>query len=232
MTGVQTCALPISFGGVNTKKFTAESAAEDRAQFEEVEKISPAKFRFIYVGRINADKGLNEALHAFEQISKSDSEVQLILVGPMESKKDTISAASMKIVQENPQVHYLGMKMNPEFYIKASDVFLIPSYREGFGTVVIEAAACGLPTIGTNIPGLRDSIINSKTGILVQPKSTEELQKAMQWAINNPDIVKQMGSQAYNRCLKEFDSEIISNLTEKMYHQLMLSHLDNKGDGV
>jgi glycosyltransferase involved in cell wall biosynthesis len=98
-----------------------------------------------------------------------------------------------------------------------SDVLCLPSYREGFGTVVIEAAAMGIPCVGTNVYGLKDSIVDGDTGILVPPRNPEALGDAMKFLIDNPEVLAVMGSKARKRVCEEFDSREINKKTADEY---------------
>jgi len=101
----------------------------------------------------------------------------------------------------------------------ASDVLCLPSYREGFGTVVIEAAASGTCAIGTNISGLKDAISDGTTGILVPTQDVESLKQAMQKLAQNPQLIKQMSLESLKRAREQFSSGFVSGLLIERYRE-------------
>lgn len=87
----------------------------------------------------------------------------------------------------------------------------LPSHREGFGTVVIEAASCGIPALCSNIYGLQDSIKENKTGFFHKASSVDDIKKKMLYIIKNKKIVKKYGMDAKKRALKDFEQQLIAN---------------------
>ena len=102
-----------------------------------------------------------------------------------------------------------------------SNLLCLPSYREGFGTVVIEAAAMKVPTLGSNIYGLTDAIQDDVTGILVESKNKIKLQEALEQLVINEEYCKELGGKAFERCRKEFDTTLVSQLLHQEYRLLM-----------
>ncbi len=92
----------------------------------------------------------------------------------------------------------------------AADVFVLPSYREGFGSVVIEAAACGIPTIAYRIDGVVDAIIENHTGCFVAKGNIEELAQAMERLGSDPDMSRNLGEAARRRAVEGFSSSAVS----------------------
>ena len=109
-----------------------------------------------------------------------------------------------------------------------SDIFCLPSYREGFGTVVIEAAAMCLPVVATRIYGLTDAIIDGVTGLLVEPKNMTQLTEALERLIFDAPLRTYLQQQGMARALNEFDSGISVALLIEQYHQLLLDNLSEK----
>ena len=130
-----------------------------------------------------------------------------MIVGPNETK----FADLKKLCDTNiyKSVKFLPFTTSPEKYIIGADVCCLPSYREGFGTVIIEAGSCEVPAIGTNIYGLKDAIEHGETGLLVEVKNIEDLAKNMILLAKNNDLRKKMGKNARKRVLKKFDSVLI-----------------------
>ena len=118
-------------------------------------------FRFLFVGRIVRDKGMNELMKAFQRLSEKYPNVRLVLVGSYEDSLDPVSEETKQIIQENPNIETPGSKYGDDLvrcYAEA-DCFVFPSYREGFPNTVLEAGAMGLPCIVTDINGSREIIV-------------------------------------------------------------------------
>jgi glycosyltransferase involved in cell wall biosynthesis len=107
-------------------------------------------------------------------------------------------------------VRFVGLSKVPERYLAASDVLCLPSHREGFGSVIIEAAAMGLPAIASNIYGISDAVVNLQTGLLHQPKNISDIKSCMEKLIQSSDLVAKLGTNAQVRAKKLFDAKLIS----------------------
>jgi glycosyltransferase involved in cell wall biosynthesis len=141
----------------------------------------------LYVGRLDPEKGVTDLLDAFASLNREDT--CLLLVGPDEMKIQQV----FKNYKAAGEVIYHGMTYKPELFYSAGDIFCYVSHREGFGLSAIEASACGLPVIGTNIVGLSDAISDNKTGLLVSPKNKVELVNAINKLLNDKELREKMG---------------------------------------
>jgi glycosyltransferase involved in cell wall biosynthesis len=206
-----------SICGVNLNKFKPDSIARFtiRSKF----KIPNNAFVFLYLGRVTKDKGLLDLANAFKLLIKSHTNAHLFIVGPEED--DTAFILDEMFSINNINYHREDFTAQPEIYMTAADVFCLPSYREGFGSVIIEAAATGLPSIASNIYGITDALVNGKTGILHQPKDVLELYSAMSFFINNPIAVKTMGLAASERVKNYFSTAIVVNAMLDFYKKLL-----------
>ncbi len=145
----------------------------------------------LYVGRIVKDKGINELVTAFNNII--DDSVKLILVGGVH-KNDPISKTSKEIIETNSRIKAVGIKRNVIDYYAIADVFIFPSYREGFPNVLLEACSMGLPCVVTNINGNNEIIQDGINGLIVEPKDANGLEIAIRNIINSSissDNIKQ-----------------------------------------
>ena len=107
----------------------------------------------------------------------------------------------------------------PEAYMAAADVLCLPSYREGFGSVVIEAAAVGVPAIASRIYGITDAVVDGETGLLHKPRGIEEIKSCMQQLIENKLLRLKLGEQARQRAIKDFDSRVITQAWVDFYRE-------------
>jgi len=173
----------------------------------------------LFVGRMQPEKGIRELCAAFLAAAQSCPDLHLMLVGPDEAGMKKYIQAELAEVSKN--LHWIGLTDRPEEYMAASDFLVIPSYREGFGSVVIEAAACGIPSIGTNIYGLSDAIIDGETGSLIPVGSAKALEDAILRL--STDAVKRMrmGERALTRVLTHFRQDMLVESLLKYYERIL-----------
>lgn len=202
-----------STGGVDLSKFSFEKRNIWRREIREANNISDNEFVFGFVGRITKDKGINELLEAYFRLKQSS---KLLIVGNQEGV-DTINQRLWKKAVNDDNVIILDSKQDVEKYYAAMDVLILPSYREGFGNVVIEAAAMGTPAIVTDIPGPTDAIEYAKTGITVKTRNSEYLLEKMNLAIKNSPF--KPAHYCSNYAKNHFDSSVLNEyiLERKQY---------------
>lgn len=177
---------PGSANGINLERFDINKHDKYRKEIREKYNIPENNFVYGFVGRLGKDKGIDELFEAYKTIENDNT--NLLVVGPMD-KQDTLNAELLSWAQNNKSIIFTGQTNEAEKFYPAMDVFVFPSYREGFGTVVLEAQASGVPVIITNIPGPTEGMLEGKTGLIVEAKDVEGLTKAMQ-EISNFEIAK------------------------------------------
>ncbi len=188
-----------STGGVDLERFDVGKRFEYRKEIRGKFGLSDDDFVYGFVGRITRDKGINETLEAFSKIEAA----KLLMIGNVEGT-GTLKQELYRQSLQNPNIIYTGSVIDTEKYYAALDVLLLPSYREGFGNVVIEAAAMGTPAIVSDIPGPVDAIQNGVTALVVEPKSSQSLLDGMK-KIRCLDYAK-MGMDAHRFVSANFDS--------------------------
>lgn len=215
------CINKGSYGGIDTVRFNRENFPLAKGQLCQELQLDTNTILLLFVGRVTRDKGVVELVEALKKIDINKTKIHLILIGPYEEKLDRLPESTLSEIRTNKNIHHLGFKPNPEFYFAAADIFCLPSYREGFGTVVLEAASSGLCTIGTKIPGLIDSIDDGKTGLLVEKQNAEELSKAIIKLAQDNEFRKELGENAKKRARQEFDSKLLARLQWEEYQELL-----------
>ena len=204
-----------SLAGVDLSRFSPQRFNEDfKVKLRESLNIKEGVFVLIFIGRLIKDKGIYELLEAFEAMLENNKNVNLIILGPMEERDN---AFLLNIIHKLPEIHWLGNVEEPEQYLSITDILCLPSYREGFGTVVIEAAAMGVPTIGTEIPGLIDAIEDGVTGVLVPKQNVEKYSQSLKALLENQDLLQKMKVSARKNCELHFDSKIVNLHVEEEY---------------
>ncbi|VVP77624.1 Putative glycosyltransferase EpsD [Pseudomonas fluorescens] len=208
-----------SLAGINLDRFDpARYSPEVLSSLRDNLNIPESGKIVLFVGRITPDKGIKELVTAFSAAVDKSGDVYLVFVGPFESAgEDILNDVTDAKVRNNIKV--VGYSEEPEKYMAVADVLCLPSYREGFGTVVIEAAAMGTPTIGTDIYGLSDAILDGETGILVPVKDSVALEKAIVSTLANAPLLSSLGAAARKRAITDFSSSACSELLINEYRR-------------
>jgi glycosyltransferase involved in cell wall biosynthesis len=205
-----------SISGVDTVRFRPDAAV--RARIRQKLGIPEGDLVFLFLGRLNRDKGVLDLASAFAGIAAAYPHAHLLMVGPDEG--NLLSALAELTADCAAQVHQVGYAARPEDYMAAADVFCLPSYREGFGTVVIEAAAAGIPAIATRIYGVVDAVEDGRTGLLFPPRDIADLQACLREMADNPVRRRQLGEQARQRAQTNFSSETVAAAWLDYYRRL------------
>lgn len=209
-----------SISGVNLTRFNPQADQRFDIQFSQLD--SQDHFNFLFVGRIARDKGVYDLIEAFIGISQENPQARLWIVGPDE--EGLRAQIEYKFPKLNG-VHWMGSSTTPEVFMAKADVLVLPSYREGFGSVIIEAAACKTPAIAYCIDGVIDAIENSHSGILVNKGDPKALELAMKSMMLNPNRTVQMGEYAYQRAVSSFCAKKITNSWLDLYGTLVPAEL-------
>ena len=194
-----------STGGVDLTRFDFSKRKQWRSEIREEFGYSDNDFIYGFVGRITRDKGVNELLNAFLNLKDKS---KLFIIGNLESNNH-LDNALLEKAYNHPNIQFHASVSDIERDYAAIDVLVLPSYREGFGNVIIEAAAVGTPAIVTNIPGPIDAIIENETALTVSAQNISELHQALQ-KICTLDY-KQMGIAASKFAESHFGSTELNN---------------------
>jgi glycosyltransferase involved in cell wall biosynthesis len=180
-------------------------------------------FTFLFVGRIVQAKGINELCKAFNQLSRENKSVRLLLVGPREDKLDPVSEDSLRMIESNPAITYVGEVLGEDLlsYYAAADCFVFPSYREGFPNTVLEAGAMGLPSIVTDINGSREIIVENENGYIIPPQDSDALLAAMCRMMSDGRRRTYMASHARNMIGCRFEQGFVRQCLFDFYDVIM-----------
>jgi len=204
-----------SIAGVNTNRFVPNSKVrlDVRCEFG----IEHDDLVFLFIGRLNKDKGIFDLLKAFELVCVNFPNSHLILVGPDEGNFDE-HILTLKDFLKN-KIHRAGFTEMPERYMASADIYCLPSYREGFNSVILEASATCIPTVASRINGIVDSVVEGVTGILYEPGNVQELTIAMTMLSENQSLRLKMGVAARIHAIEHFSEARITNAFEMFYHR-------------
>jgi len=208
-----------SICGVDAEKFSPNPAA--RKAIRDRFHIHETDITFLFLGRRNRDKGLLDLARAFSKICSEYNNVHLLVVGPDEENMKNQMIDICESCSE--KVHFEEYTDVPEQYMSAADVFCLPSYREGFGLVITEAAAIGIPSIGSRIYGITDAIEDGVTGFFFEPAASHDLMLKMARFVENPSLIKTMGEKAKINALEKYSKEKITSAMLDYYRAIASS---------
>ena len=174
-------------------------------------------FVFCFVGSVRADKGVNELLRAFKDFSKKNA--YLLLCGDYFAA-DGVEKELFSWAQENDKVIFTGHINDVYNHMAAADVLVHPTYREGFGMVLQEAAALAIPTVTTDIPGASEAIVNGETGLLCRKKDHVSLCETMKKLYSDPETAKSFGIAGRKRIESDFERNMMIDRLIEDYKEI------------
>lgn len=180
----------------------------------------------LFVGGITPRKNVHIAIKVVEIIKKDNPQIILIVVGPEGSSiKDKKYYHTIKqYIEEkdlNSNVRFAGYVANVNEYMKLSDIFIFPSYSEGFPNVLVEAMASGLPVVAKEIKGITDYIFkNSICGNILDSDNPYDFVQAIRVILNDTDLYKKIASNALELASKNFMEDIVDRKYERLYQKL------------
>jgi len=206
-----------SISGVNTARFQPDAAARDMVRLELA--VPADGVLFLYLGRLNRDKGIADLAAAFANLCRSRDDIWLALVGPDEENMATL--ARQLCGAHADHLRLVDYTNTPQRYMAAADVFCLPSYREGFGTVVIEAAACGVAAIASRIYGLTDAVIDAETGLLHAAGDVAAIETMMARLAGDRALRQRLGAAARNRACADFAMPVLTSALLVFYAKML-----------
>lgn len=172
-----------------------------------------------FVGRMHPDKGVATLMTAAAQLAREGVDFRLLLVGPEEPAGYVAECVRTSDFPEH-QLTWLGPVSDPSAQYREMDVLCLPSRREGFPNVVLEAAAQGVPAVVTDVTGCRDAVVAGETGWIVAPDDSGDLARALREALSDEHLRTTRGSNAHDRAVRQFAREHVWRLNEQYYRQL------------
>lgn len=194
---------------------------------EEVRNSERAKFGFskddvvyIFLGRLNHDKGIGELYAAFNNLVAEKANAKLLLYGTDEEECDQmVNSIRYPSIIRNKNYFFPGRTSKPFDALQAGDVFVIPTYREGFGVSVLEAQALGLPVITSDAYGVVDASVEGETGVRCKVGDVDSLLASMSYYYDNSEIRIRHGQKGRERVEKLFDNALVSKAWLDIYHE-------------
>ncbi len=194
-----------SANGIDLSEFSrTDQLIKESKQITERLHLKKDVFTVGFVGRVTKDKGFNYLLDAFKELQKKFS-LQMVVVGPFFSN-DPLHESDLHELYNNPNIFYIGKVLRSAPYYPMFDVLVLPSLREGFGNVLIEAAAMEVPVIASDIPGIRDAV-TKENGYLIEPNNTAQLISSVTRLINDRTLKVKLGTAGRHFVSQKFNNE-------------------------
>jgi glycosyltransferase involved in cell wall biosynthesis len=222
-----------SSNGVDTGYFSrTETSCEAAAALRRELGIPADRFVLAYVGRLVSDKGIGvllDSLRTMRAVSDSDSPY-LLIVGSDQGEWNLLPDRVTSLLSSDQRIRLLGFQDDVRPAILASDVLVLPSFREGFGNVLIEAQSLGVPVVGSRITGIVDAVDDGQTGLLVDVGDARALRLALQSLMDDPGRRMGMGKRGAQWVRERFSQTRIWSALHDFYRQTL--HPIASGDGA
>lgn len=189
-----------------------------RAALREAWRLPPGATVFAFVGRLVKDKGVAELVEAFEGLARRDAQAFLLVAGPFE-ERDPVDELTRARLTSHPRIRCLGFTADTAGVYAAADVVVLPSHREGFPNVPLEAAAMGKPVVTTRAFGCVDAVEDERTGLLVGVADPVALERALGRYASDPALRAAHGAAGRAMVERDFRRDAIARAVFDVYRR-------------
>ena len=209
-----------SSNGVDTRYFNLTPDLQESSKIFKTKYGLDDCFVFTFIGRIVKDKGIEELIDAYGRLSSEVENVRLVITGWEEPLTDPISNHSQAILKNNTGIVCTGFMDDIRPSLGASDCLVLASYREGFPNVVMQAACMNVPSIVSNINGCNEIIQDGSNGLVVEPKSTDDLYYAMKRLESDRGLLSDLAAKSRDSVVEKYDREKFQKIILAEYQSL------------
>jgi glycosyltransferase involved in cell wall biosynthesis len=217
--------------GVDLNKFNPENIKIDIKSYKENLGITVDSKVICFIGRLVEEKGILDLLEAFKYLIKDYSNLYLMIIGDASlDERDKETKQKIKSYLDDTKLReriiLTGFRNDIPELLKISDIFVLPSYREGMPRSIIEAMAMGKPVVATNIRGCREEVVDEETGFLVSVNSPKEIYEAIKRLIDN-ELIAEMGAKGRKRAIELYDEEKVLEKQVNIIKSLLKSKINH-----
>ena len=204
-----------NINGIDLEYFARTAEVEEKAQAYRKKDTTT----FCFVGRMVRDKGINELVAAFEKLYQTHPDTRLLLVGPFEDALDPVLPETKRMIEQHAAIEWMGWQKDIRPFLAASDVFVFPSYREGFPNVVIQAGAMELPCLVTDINGCNEIIEEGVNGCIIPSQDQQALYEAMEKLLDT-ELRETLRQQARPQIANRYERKVLWKELLQFYRSL------------
>jgi len=207
-----------SIAGVKIERFIISEEVRDaeRKKFD----FADDDVVFLFMGRLNHDKGIGELYIAFDRLANECPNAKLVLYGRDEDNYEE-KASPYVHLKKNENFFYPGLTTKPFDALQAADVFVLPTWREGFGSSVIEASCLGIPVITSDAYGVLDASVPGETGLRCKVNDPEGLYECMKYYYEHPVERRLHGQNGRKRVEEKFNNNVVTSAWVSYYEDIL-----------
>lgn len=204
--------------GIDLEYFNPNLFNEElKSEFKDKLQLGENDIVFCFVGRLANYKGVNELVHAFAQLNEKYQNTKLLLVGPLE-ELNPLDESTLQILNTNKSIKSVGHQNDIRPFLSISDIFVFPSYREGFPQSLMQASAMNVACIASDINGCNEIIEHKISGILIKPKSTEEILQACELLYKDKNLRSYLSKAGRKNMIENFEQKKFWNKIIEFYN--------------
>lgn len=209
--------IELVFNGINTDKFNPVNA--DRKKIRKEFAIAENELLIGMLARFSPGKGHEEFLTAAKVLNERHDNLKFMIVGEASRGEDEYANSIKKLAQEFNlnNVIFTGYRSDTVDVLSSMDIFVFPSHAEAFGIALAEAHSMALPSVCSNSDGVLNIAVDGETALLFETKNADDLSAKLEHLINNPELRKQLGTNARKRAVELFDLNVIMDKTIELY---------------
>jgi glycosyltransferase involved in cell wall biosynthesis len=226
--GVERERVTVVHSGVDCERFRPPTS-EERAGARSALGISAGEFLISAVGALEARKGHRYLIEAIGRLAAGGNPVKVKCLIAGQGSIYEILRREIALVRSADRIKLIGKIDDPRELLRASDVFAMPSLKEGLGVAALEAMASGLPIVASDVGGLREVIQHDRTGIIVPPENPAAIGSAIGRLMESAELRAQMGAAARARVVENYSMEKMSARTLALYRTTLKKNADRKG---
>ena len=210
-----------SSNGIDTEYFNPNLFSEiQKLEFRKQLALVISDFVFIYVGRLVADKGINEMVAAFKLVNEKYPKAKLLLVGDYEADLDPLLPLALEQIKNNGNIITVGFQSDVRPYLAIAHALVFPSYREGFPNVVMQAGAMNLPAIVSNINGCNEIIVEGENGTTIPVKNISSIIEKMELLMTDENYFKKLQSNSREMIVSRYEQKVVWEAILQEYKNL------------
>jgi glycosyltransferase involved in cell wall biosynthesis len=211
-----------SSNGVDLNRYSVTALEPEK--LSEIKKLLNYDNSLSYLlnmGRIVKDKGVDEVFKVFKVVHAEDPQLRLIVLGAFEDDLDPISDEARETLKTHPAIIHIDWSDHVEYFMHLSNLLVHASYREGFPNTLLQTGAMGCPIVCSAIEGSVDIVTHTETGLLFQPRNTEDLLEKLQYALAHPDTMKLYAINLRTKIEKYFSQSYLHACMKEKYLELL-----------